>query len=63
MKPRKVIVTIELETAETLTVLRDKPLWEEMINNWSAIDAIGSKVYQVQVNVVQSKKPGGLGKR
>lgn len=49
MQSRRVIVTLELETAETLSDLRAKEFW-----TYSLCD---EEIYQVQVNVVRERKP------
>jgi len=51
MKPRRVIVTIEMETGLTGADLKDfykdaDVIWSETV-----------KIHQVQVNVIQKKKP------
>lgn len=53
MKPRRVIVTIELETAAPLSVLREK-------DGWVCDDA---EVIQVQANVIRQPKPKRRAKR
>ena len=53
MKPRRVVVTVELETATSI-----KGLKEMAKDGWDCWDRIGedTKVLQVQVNVIKGKK-------
>lgn len=55
MKPRKVVVTLEIETDLKLTALGGKPFWDHSIRDH--LEAINyphrTQVLQVQVNVVK----------
>lgn len=52
MKPRRVIVTLEIETDAPLSDLRNRKLWRHAY--WGAIDADEENaVHQVNVNVVK----------
>ena len=51
MKPRRVTVTIEMDTGLSMAHLKDYYTAE----NW--LDGERVKIHQVQVNVIQKKKP------
>ena len=55
MKARKVIVTLEIETSQTLGELRDKESWHNAITCGFAMDDT-QIVHQVQVNVIKKDK-------
>jgi len=61
MKPRKVMLTLEVETDAPLAVLRKSGSYSSME---VGLDAYDVAVLQVQANVVEpwDKKPSGLGK-
>ena len=64
MKPRRVIVTMELLTDKTVPELRDKAFWSEKLASGSLLpdDSKASAVHRVQVNVIRPTKPERGGK-
>lgn len=64
MKPRRVIVTLELLTDKTVPELRDKDLWRTAVSRRGLLPK-GTKespVQRVQVNVIRPTKPERGGK-
>lgn len=55
MKPRKVLVTLELLTDANVTKLRDKFKWTNAMNSWAFREAF-TVCEQVQVNVIKPTK-------
>lgn len=55
MKPRRVIVTLELTTNLTMDTLRYAPTWASMLHEEFDYDA---EVHQIQANVVKAEKGG-----
>lgn len=51
MRPRKVVVMIEMTTKESLLLLRHKGFWVDMLCD----DCHDPEIHQVQVNVVKEK--------
>ena len=59
MKPRRVIVTVELETDAPIAALKDN---FECTEVWSGIDMWRCQVEQIQVNVVKKGAKRGKAK-
>lgn len=53
MKPRRVLITLEVTTEKRLSTLRDKNWWRDSIGDEENQDL---KIHQVQVNVIKEKK-------
>lgn len=51
MKPRRVIVTLDLETDMPLDILRNKYGWQVYLRDWY----ICNKVIQAQANIVKKE--------
>lgn len=56
MKPRKVIVILELNSQWPLEELRDKDYWQEWLDEFKLQNNEINEVLQVQANVVKEKK-------
>lgn len=64
MKPRRVVVTLELLTDRPVHELRDKELWQSALSRRRLLPG-GTKevpVHRVQVNVIRPTKPERGGK-
>lgn len=66
MKPRRVVVTLELLTDKPVPELRDKDLWKSALSRRGFLPrgTRESPVHRVQVNVIRPTKPerGGRAK-
>lgn len=60
MEPRKVILTLEVQTDAPLPVLRNRNAYRSMDVGLGTPYEVD--ILQVQANVIDAKKPGGLGK-
>ena len=61
MKPRRVVVTLELTTMLSVAKLRTREFWQEKfpaLGPWTAV-----KVEQVAANVIRSARPRGAKRR
>lgn len=56
MKKRRVIIVLEVETAETLHWLKKKMFWQGTVDDSSRWDRDGTTVLQARANVVRGKK-------
>lgn len=55
MKPRRIIVTIEMDAKDKLSELRNKCMWQDTIDCGAYFDAL---VIQVQANIVKLERGG-----
>ena len=61
MKPRRVVVTLELTTILSVAKLRTRALWQEKFPTLGPRTAV--KVEQVQANAIRSGRPRGAKRR